>query len=204
MSPQLTERERICEALTSVCCEQGYSAATLALVLERAGLDEGAFHDHFDDLEDCFCHLYKEIRDEFMLRVGAAFLAASGWRNQIRAAAYEMFAFLREDSCRARISFVEVLYAGDRAKLIRDEGMQGLFLLIDQGRQEREDPDSLTPFTAETVGGAVYQRVQASVERNDIEALERSVPELLYSVVLPYLGPEVAREELSIPAPGRG
>jgi hypothetical protein len=92
-----------------------------------------------------------------------------------------------------------VLYAGDRAKLIRDQGMQGFFLLIDQGRNEMEDPESLTPYTAETIGSAIYQRIQTAIETDELEEFESAVPEMMYMAVLPYLGPEAAQEELSIP-----
>jgi len=203
MPPQSQERERaeIAAAMIDLCVELRYPNVELPMVLERAGVDEAAFRRHFEDLEDCFCQTYEAQRDEFALRIATAFAAEQGWRNQMRAAAYAMLGYLGEDLQRARFMTVEVLYAGDRAKLIRDQAMQGFFMLIDQGRFEMEDPDALTPFTAETIGSAIYQRIQAATERYELDKFEPGVQEMMYNAVLPYLGPEAAAEELKIPPP---
>jgi AcrR family transcriptional regulator len=203
VAPDSGDRARIREALVDLCMEQTIAATTLTMVLERAGVDQAAFERHFEDLEDCFCQVYEEMAQEYMQRVGAAFLVEQGWRNQMRAAAYVTLEYLREDERRARFTFVEVLYAGDRAKLIRDQAMQALFILVDQGRSEMEDPTAVGRYTAETVGSAIYQRIQSAIERNELDAFEAGVGEMMYAVVLPYLGPEAAAEELSIPPPAR-
>lgn len=188
------ERLRIESALIDLCLERSYAQVGLDDLLRRAEIDERAFAVHFEDLEDCFCSFYVRMRDEFMLRVGEAFLAQEGWQAQIRAAAWEIFDFIREDPGRARISFVEVWYAGERARQVREEAMQALFAMIDLGREESDAP--VSPLTAEFVGSAVYQRLQEVIQRGETEGLESGVPELLYAVVLPYLGTEAAREEM--------
>lgn len=199
--PGPPERARIERALVALCVERTYAETSLPLVLERAEVDLATFERFYADLEDCFCSIYTEMRDEYMLRVAAAFVDADGWREQMRAAAYVTLAYLREDPDRARITFVEVLYAGDRAKLIRDEAMQGLFALVDQGRQQPGAPAGLTTFTAETIGSAVYQRIQTAIEQDELDEFEEGLQEMMYMAVLPYLGEEAAREELTIPPP---
>jgi AcrR family transcriptional regulator len=195
------ERSRIAEALIELSVDQRYVNTTLEMVQARAGVDERAFERHFADLEDCYCQVYETQRDEFVARIFAAYADADCWREGIRAAGHEMQAFLGEDLRRARFMSVEVLFVGDRAKLIRDEAMQGFFFLIDQGRYEMQDPGSLTPFTAETIGSAIYQRIQTALERDDLEAFETGHQEMMYTIMLPYLGSEAAQEELHAPAP---
>lgn len=194
------ERELIQRALIALCTERSYAEVELADVLRRAAIDEPAFHCHFTDLEDCFCSFYEEMRDEFMVRVGKAFAGAEGWRNQIRAAAWAIADYILADPGRAKISFVEVWFAGERAKLLREQALQGLFALIDRGRLEREH-SPLSPLTAEFVGSAVHRRLQTVIEAGDLSALESEVPELMYAVVLPYLGREAAEEELRLGHP---
>jgi AcrR family transcriptional regulator len=203
MAPQPKDsgRERIREAMIDLCLELRYPNVTLPALLERANVDRAAFDADFADLEDCFCQIFAVHREEMTIAVGSAFAAAQGWREQMRAAAYAMLRFLGEDLRRARFMSVEVLYAGDRAKLMRDEAMQGFFLLIDLGRQEMDDPDALTPATAETIGSAIYQRIQSAFERDQLDRFELGVQEMMYTAVLPYLGPEAAAEELTIAPP---
>lgn len=137
--------------------------------------------------------------DELLARVAQAYAAEETWSDQLRAVAYEMLRFLSEDPERTRAMTVDVLSAGERAQLIRDQGMQALVELIDQGRQELDDPDSMSRTTAEGIAGAIYNRIHVAVAAGRFDALEPMVPELMYNAVLPYLGTEAAMRELSMP-----
>jgi AcrR family transcriptional regulator len=151
--------------------------------------------------EERLCEIIQAGTDELLTRVTAAYAAEDTWRDRLRAVAYVMLRFLQEDPERARIMTVDVLSVGGRAQLIRDQGMEALIELVDQGRQELPDPDSMTRATAEAIGGGVYNRMHVAIEAGETASLDRMVPELMYTTVLPYLGTEVAMEELSIPPP---
>jgi hypothetical protein len=43
-----------------------------------------------------------------------------------------------------------------------------------------------------------------ALEAGELDRGEELVPQLMYTVVLPYLGTEVALEELQMPPPGKG
>lgn len=196
-NPPESERQEIRAAIIAVVCQRGYLGTTLDLICDGAGVTHEQFMRHFEDVEDCYCQLIEEERNELLRRVGVAFIAEETWLDAIRAVAYAMFDYLIEDLDRARFVFVDVLAAGERAQLIRDQGMVLLFALIDQGRNELDDPDSVSPVTAEAIGGSVYNQIQMAIEQ---DALTYDlVPALLYNVVLPYLGAELALEELNRP-----
>jgi AcrR family transcriptional regulator len=197
--PGPPERDRVERALVDLCVERTYAEVTLPMLLERAEIGSATFSTFYRDLDDCFCGVYKEMRDEYMLRVARAFADAGNWRECMRAAGHVTLAYLREDPARARLTFVEVLYASDRAKLLRDEAMQVLFTLVDLGRQEPGAPANLTRFTAETIGSTIYQQIQTAIEHDELDRFEEGLGEMMYMVVLPYLGEEAAREELTIP-----
>jgi AcrR family transcriptional regulator len=193
------DRDRICEAMIDLCVGHGYVNVTLPMVLDKAAVSEAAFKQNFADLEDCFCSVMEAQIGIAGEQVLAAYAAEQGWQRQMRAAARALLDYVLEDLKRARFVCVEVVYAGDRAKLIRDQLMQAFFLLIDQGRQEMPDPDLLTPFTAEAIGSSIYQRMQSALASDQLEEFETSIPEMMYLAVLPYLGAEAAEEELSAP-----
>jgi len=151
--------------------------------------------------EERLCEVIQAGTDELLRRVAAAYAAEDTWRDRLRAVAYTMLRFLQEDPERARTMTVEVLSVGGSAQLIRDQGMAALIELIDQGRQELPDPDSMTRATAEAIGGGIYNRMHVVIEAGEAASLDRMVPELMYTAVFPYLGTEVAMEELSIPPP---
>lgn len=193
------QRDRLRSALTGLCFERGYSATTLELLLERAEVDERSFRREFDDLEDCLCSIIEEQRTELLAAAWNAFSHQQGWANQMRAVALTMVRFAQEDHHRARTLLVEAELAGDRAKLIRDQGLEIFSAFIDTGRNELDDPDSISPASANMIGASIFGQVRGLVEKGEFDQLMDSMPEMMYSVVLPYLGSAAALRELRIP-----
>lgn len=198
------ERQRILDALVEVSVREGYRNATVRAVVEQAEMSEETFHRHFSDLEDCFAAYLFEARQAFFTEVGTAMVGIEEWREQIRAAGYGMLRFWRADERRARMMLIEVLSAGPRAQLIRDEGMALMIDLIDQGRSAMRNPEMLSRTTAEAIAGAVFNQMHLALERGELERGEELIPQLMYTVVLPYLGTEAALEELERPPRGNG
>jgi AcrR family transcriptional regulator len=197
------ERARIRAAIIGLVGARGYREVTEEMVADRAGVDLAGFRRHFTDLEDCFGQVYAEFVEEFMDRMAAAFSSEQAWRDRLRALGYDLAHYLAEDHDRARFVVLEAPFVGERTQAVREELFEWLFGLVDQGRQELEDPESLTPATAAAVGGAIFSRMRAEVLAGSFDTFEERVPNLMYSAVLPYLGREAALEELSIRPPER-
>lgn len=197
------QRQEICAALGELVLERGYPQVDLDAVLIHAGIDEETFNRYFRDVEDCFCAILAEGTEVLMQQAFAAFAAENGWRDQLRAVAYALLRFLQEDPKRARLMTVDVLSAGERAQLVRDQGIQALTEFIDQGRQQLDDPGKLTRATAEAIAGSIYNRIHLEIQEGRLASAAERVPELMYPAVLPYLGAEAAAEELTIPPPRR-
>jgi AcrR family transcriptional regulator len=195
------ERERIREALLDLCFERGYARIDLPILLGRADVDEEAFHRAYDDLEDCFCAVYVGIRDDLFDRIGRAVADETSWRDRVRAAAYAFLAFLREDERVTWLGVVEVRRAGERAQRLLVEASDILLDLIDEGRAQRPDRDSITRATAEGVGARISAQIIAAVELDRLDLGEEVIPELMHAAVLPYLGAGAASEELRIRPP---
>ena len=64
------------------------------------------------------------------------------------------------------------------------------------GRQEAGSRPSVRREQAEAVVGAIWERAGRIIKAGNDEAFVDDVPELLYLIYLPYLGPAVAQEEL--------
>jgi AcrR family transcriptional regulator len=196
------EVQRLREALLDLCTERGYKKLKLKHLLERAGVDEAAFHRHYADLDACFAAILSEIYDEFFARVQEAVADEIGWRDRMRATAYALLRYLRADERVARLAAVEVQYAGNDAQRLFQETFSRLVRVIDEGSPEAGGPDSPGLATAIGVGGVVFARIQEGAVKGEFEDLgEEEVPQLMYAAVFPYLGAEAAEEELHIPPP---
>ncbi len=124
-----------------------------------------------------------------------AYDSAQYWPDRLRAVAVEVVGSLCDDPGRACFA-VEVLAAGDAARARRDMTMRVIASLIDAGRKEMDDPESVPHTTAEALAGSAYGQVYAKVVRGDTDELPKLIPQLMSAAVMPYLGVEAALEEL--------
>jgi AcrR family transcriptional regulator len=181
---------------------EGVEDLTVAMVVERAGVDPAFFAREYGSLEDCYVKVYEENTEEFESVVMAAFDGPRAWRDRLRAAAYATARFIRDHPRYGAFGVVRMFSAGDIAQVYRERQLQRMVDLIDLGRQELDDPDSMSRRIAEGVVGAIYARVIDSLQDDGaIRSVEDFVPDLMYVAVRPYLGHEAALEELSIPPP---
>lgn len=191
-------RDQLSAACIEVVARNGYRRSTVEQICACAGVDRSTFESYFEDLEDCFCQVFEQLGSNFLAEMATVFASQGTWREQLREIAYYFLDYLEADHPRARITVVEVLFAGERAQLLRDNVFAALYAFIDLGRQELADPDSLSPAMATRVGGAIFAQMRMAVEKGEFDALPRLVPDLMYNAVLPYLGPEVALQERRI------
>lgn len=197
------ERTRIQRALIEATNECAYRDTTVESVIERAGIDEAVFFRHFDDLEDCLYGTLQMQQRRLLDDVAAAGSGIPTWRDRLRATAYALFRFLWEDEKVTHFLVVAARSGGERVQLVWAAGFEQLFDIIDEGRAELDDPDSLSRGTAESVGGGIFSQLYAAIGRGPpFPTEEEIVPQLMYTAVLPYLGPEAALEELHTPPPG--
>jgi AcrR family transcriptional regulator len=195
-------RERIDAAVVDLLAERGYERISIELILERADVDRAEFDHRFADLQDCVMQVYREHLDRFVELVLAAYSAEDTWRDGIRAAGYAIARFLRDNPRMARAGVIELLAAGPPAEAQRASSLDRLVEMIDAGRQELDEPDSITRGVAEGVLGSVYEIVIRDLQAGrGTAAAEDAVPQLLYFALRPYLGHEVAREELTMRPP---
>jgi AcrR family transcriptional regulator len=189
------DRARIERALLDEVVENGYSAATVDGVCARAGAEREDFNLYFTDLQDGYCQLLEALDAEIFEQLLAAFDGQETWCDQVRAAAYAIFDFFDEDRWRGRFMMVEGFFAGERAQQIRDRSLGMLVELVDQGRQQLDDPEQLSRATAEAIAGSTFHQIRCALEHEDT-APGDLLPQLMYSVIQPYLGVEKACREL--------
>jgi AcrR family transcriptional regulator len=190
------ERKRILHALVEIGAERGYAETAVATILDRTGLDRSAFDRHFRGKYDCFLSAWQEINESCMHGMLAAFNSEEDWPDRLRAVASLVVDGLLDDPNRA-IFAIEVLATGDAARARRDMTMRVIASLIDAGRNEMEDPESVPHTTAEALAGAAYGQIYSRVVRGCPEELPELVPQLMAAAVMPYLGIEAALAELA-------
>jgi AcrR family transcriptional regulator len=190
------ERDVIRRALVSLIDEQGYAATNLEDLLTRADVDGATFERCYQTLDECFAEVWTELAQAIAAEVLTVYADAGNWRDGIRAQAWVLCRLTIEDELRARICMVEVNFGGDLVQATRDIVMGGYVELVHLGRHEEERGAGVSRAQAEAAVGAIWERVARQITAGHLDSLVDDVPGLLYLVYLPYLGPEIAREEM--------
>lgn len=195
------QRPRLHQALIDLCFERGFAQVTVADLCGRAGIERAEFERRYADLDDCFFEAY-EVEVRRFTRLMAAAAGPGTWRDRLRATAYALLSFLSEDERLTNFVAVEVRAASERAQLLFGQGIEPLFDLIDEGRNEPGASPSLTRSTAEQVGGGIFNQIYGALGQGQpLAPASRIIPEMMYAAVLPYLGADAAREELTLGPP---
>lgn len=67
-----SQRERLIAAMTDMVAERGYTATSVADVIESAGVSRKTFYVHFQDRRDCLIAAYESVAQHTLDGVGAA------------------------------------------------------------------------------------------------------------------------------------
>jgi AcrR family transcriptional regulator len=196
------DRARVREAIMDLVLANGVEVVTAGMVAERARVDPRSFEREFGTLEDCYISVYEENTEAFEAEVDAAFNGGGRWRDGLRAAAYAAARHIRDHPREVAFGVVQMFQAGERAQISRERLLHRMVDLVDRGREELDDPASMSRGVAESVVGSIYSQLIADLEGGGgTGAAEDFVPDLMYVAVRPYLGAEAAAEELAIPPP---
>lgn len=198
----MTARERIREVMLDLFVANGVEATSVEMVIERAGVSRAEFDCLFDGKDDLYLQVFYEISGAFERDLFAAYDAHDNWRDGLRASAYFAARFFRDRPRETAFGTVHMFAAGEVAQAHRERQLHRMVELIDRGRQELDDPGSMSRGVAESTFGAIYERLLAKLRAGEgTGAALDFVPDLMYVAVRPYLGHRAALEELSIPPP---
>ncbi|HEU4907035.1 MAG TPA: TetR/AcrR family transcriptional regulator [Solirubrobacterales bacterium] len=193
-----SERERILEAMVRMSAAKGYEATTVEDVLEYAGVTRENFDEMFADKEACFLEAYDAVFDVVIAHVTAAFAAASDqpWPEKIAAGLGALVELLAMEADIARMAMVEATAAGDDAR----ERYRAMFTrftpFLEEGRTYSGQGDELPADTARFAVGGAASMIFDEVRAGRGPELKRILPDLVFAVLMPYLGPEAAEDEM--------
>jgi AcrR family transcriptional regulator len=193
-----SQRERLLEAMARVVATKGYEAATVTDVVEYAGVSRASFEELFDDKATCFLEAYDAVIDVLVAHVTAAFeaVAEEPWPAQVAAALSALVELLAAEADVARMVMVEVTAAGDEARERYRAALGRFTPFLEQGRSYSGQGEALPPDTARFAVGGATSLVFDEVRAGRGPEVRRILPDLVFAVLMPYLGPEAAEEEM--------
>lgn len=187
------QRQRILAAVADVCSSAGYVAMSVEDIVVTSGVSRRTFYDNFRGKEDVYLAAYDEVSKQLLTRVYAAFEAADGLVARVRDSLNAFLTFVAEEPAFADMCIVEVMAAGTVAIERRNRTMEAFSQMIEKAAAEELPKSKLPPaLTAETLVGGIYEVVYSRVLQGRGSELPDLLPDLLFSVLLPYVGRETA------------
>jgi AcrR family transcriptional regulator len=188
--------ERLLEAMIAAVNDNGYQATSIVEVAARAGVSRKTLYELFGDKESCFLAAHDWLIDRLLAYVRPAWERPGTWTDQIRRALAALLTAIAYRPDGARLAMIETLAAGPRAHQRHRAAIRALAPYVDQGRQHTPHGAKLPPSVSRVVVGGAAALIYDQVAAGHATELRHLHPELLYFVLLPYVGHERALQEM--------
>jgi AcrR family transcriptional regulator len=201
MSNTQTRRQSILEAMVRVVGRQGYKATSVADVIEEADTSRTTFYKYFDDKHDCFLAAYDMVVERVVDEVVASCEGEQDWVERARIGLTKIVDLFALDPELARTAIVEVSAAGADARQRHADALGRFTGFLEGGRRvaaDRELPENIALMAAGAVSGLIFDELLTG----RAERLPALLPDLLFALLVPYLGPGAATEEMRRAAAG--
>jgi AcrR family transcriptional regulator len=170
-------------------------------VCELAGSSRGSFDESFADRTDFLLAVFDEFAERARADVDAAARRHARWADRVRAAVHQLLARIERHPLQARFVIVEAA-AGEpplrarRARLLAD-----LTQALEAGAPEPASESAPAPFDADALVATAVAILHGRLLEDPVPPLRDLAGPLMAAIVLPYMGAEAARAELSHPPP---
>jgi AcrR family transcriptional regulator len=188
------QRERILGGVMIAVSRNGYSATRVEDVIALAGVSRRTFYDHYANKEQAFLAAYDLVVAQLRVGVAGAYATRGTWAARVRRGLAAMLNLMAGEPELAHVCIVEAVAAGPRALERRMQAMT-VFQQFLTPPVNRRSPVIVSPLTGETVVGGVYEVVYSRVVTGRTAELPDLLPSLLYSILLPFVGPRIAAAE---------
>jgi AcrR family transcriptional regulator len=192
------QRVLLISAMADVVHERGIEATTVAQIAAQAGVSRRAFYDLFGTREESFLTVLDLTVAAGARRVASAYDSDAPWVERVRTGLLALLGYLDERPKQARLC-LEILNANPATLARRREIVATLTAIVDEGRSESPSSQQLPAMTAEGIVGGLFAVIEARLKDSSAAPLTEFAGPLMSMLVLPYLGPAVARRELFRP-----
>lgn len=190
-----SQRNRIHQAMIEVVSERGYPETRVVDVIGVAGVSRKTFYELFDSKEDCFLAAYDVLLGNLLGEATESFEARAGatWAERVCSALEALLEHLATHPEEARFAIVEVLAAGPKALARRDAALRQFTGFLEAGRSETSV--ELPGITSLSLAGGINELLYSEILHGAVTRLPSRLPDLMFWITLPFLGPEGAAGE---------
>jgi AcrR family transcriptional regulator len=190
------QRDMLLRAMLEELVGKGYGDASVECAREAAGVSAAEFAAEFDDKDECLFAAYDYLTERVVERASAECDQADPWPDRVRVGL--------ESLLQAVAAYPEMARALTRAfPGIRPAAYERYVMLLSrfvpamrEGRQYSGVEDELPGEVELLAVGAAEAIIFGEVDAGRADQLPRMMPEILFSILVPFMGPDRAADEM--------
>jgi AcrR family transcriptional regulator len=193
---QESPRERLLGAMLEELEEKGFQDVSVAAVLRAAGWTEADFEEEFGDKDACLFAAYDFLAARLVERATMDCSSVEPWPNRI---ATGLTALLEELASKPEVAEVITRsFPGNRPSTYqRYVDLLARFKpLLREGREYSGLTEELSAEVETLAVGAAEAIIFSEVDTGRASRLPTMMPEILFSVLVPFMGPARAADEM--------
>lgn len=190
-----SRRDLILAAMIRVVGSKGYKETSVADVIEETPTSRTTFYKYFEDKHDCFLAAYDMLVEQVFAEVVANCDGNQSWLERVETGLSTIVKLFALDPILARTAVVEVAAAGADARQRHWNAVSRFTAYLEDGRElagGHELPENISLMSAGAVSGLIFDELLAGRGAQ----LQAMLPDLLFAMLVPYIGPRAAAEEM--------
>jgi AcrR family transcriptional regulator len=191
------ERTRLLEAMLEELVEKGYTEVEVEAAIQRARLVGGGWSSQFPDKDSCLVAAFEALTDELRAAIVEGCLTASDWPGRVAGGLRVLLGRLSERATMAEALARTFPSTGPAALTRYQAFVESLAPLLAEGREFAGLGDQLPEEVELLAVGSVEAIVSEQIQLGRTAGLKAMTPEILFSVLVPFTGPEVATEAMA-------
>ena len=192
----MPSEQRILWATVRLVAEKGFESVTVFDVTERADVSRAAFYELFDSKDECLFAAYEKVLDALVAYVARAFEGDGPWPLRIRRAMQACLEACSAEPEVARMTTVDAPAARPEAQHRYRNALERFVPLFIEGREYAADDVHLPRDLERMAVGGAETIIFDEVVAGRAAELPARLPDILFTVLAPYIGPEAAAAEV--------
>jgi AcrR family transcriptional regulator len=186
--------ERIQAAAARAIAARGFQETTVRDICAEAQVSEEDFHKHFKDKQAVAMSALEAAVDQMMMDLRETFKAAPTWPEAIWDTTAAALDWMVSEPAFARLGLIAMLVAGEAGLELLQSLMDTFAMFLEPGYELAPAQAPSRRLVDEAVANAVFGLLHERVVREGPEAAPAILPELVRTILNPFLGAEAAGE----------
>jgi AcrR family transcriptional regulator len=194
------QRRRLIAAMAHSVALRGYAATSVDKILEGSGVSRGTFYQLFANRHECLLAAHDASVEYMTDRVSAACAGEANWERKVRAAIYAAVDFAAQRPDQARLLTLDALAADSEASHRGLAAIDRFAAMLRSGRSHHPKAAALPEVTERALVGSISMTINSRLLSGESPAGLGA--QLVYLVLVPYVGPAAAKRTAELPQGG--